>query len=49
MNPDIFTIEHLFTHLVVGALNADGDISKTMRLEGVNRATADGTKTENDT
>jgi hypothetical protein len=24
LNPDIFTIEHLFTHLVVGALNADG-------------------------
>ncbi|BAN69207.1 hypothetical protein EBS_1306 [endosymbiont of unidentified scaly snail isolate Monju] len=47
-NPDIVTIKYLFTYFVVGALNADCDISKTMRLEGVYRPTADGTETEND-
>src|SRR3546814_12948422 len=41
-------IQHFFAHLMIGALDADGDIAKTVCLECIDGAATDRAKAEDD-
>src|SRR3546814_15504766 len=44
----VMAIQHFFAHLMIGALDADGDIAKTVCLECIDGAATDRAKAEDD-
>src|SRR3546814_10030706 len=44
----VMAIQHFFAHLMIGALDADGDIAKTVCLECIDGAATDRAKAEDE-